>query len=230
MTPATTRLVLASASPGRLATLRRAGIEPYVIVSGVDEDLDQPDPAAHALELAGRKALAVLSGLAREIDVAGTDWLLLGCDSVLELNGEIHGKPADAAEATARWRRMRGRHGTLHTGHCLIHVRSGQRVARVATTTVAFADITDDEIAAYVGTGEPLRVAGGFTLDGLGGAFVERVEGDPHNVVGLSLPLLRTMLAELGVAWTSLWTTPFAEKAARHPPEGAERPGARLRG
>jgi len=229
LTVRTVQLVLASASPGRLATLRRAGIEPQVIISGVDEDLQEPEPGRHALVLAERKADAVLARLGGS-RVGGSERVVLGCDSVLELDGEIHGKPADAAEAIARWRRMRGRRGVLHTGHCLVHVQTGRRLAAVAATTVVFADITDDEIAAYVGTGEPLRVAGGFTLDGLGGAFVERVEGDPHNVVGLSLPLLRTMLAELGVSWPSMWATPLAQLAARPSPEGTERPVAGLDG
>jgi len=201
------RLVLASASTGRLATLLRAGVEPEVIVSGASEDLDEPDPGRHALGLAERKADAVINGLGHQ---PGADpdvhRLVLGCDSVLELDGAIHGKPADAAEAVARWRRMRGRSGVLHTGHCLIDVQTGRRQGEVGSTRVTFAAITDDEIAAYVGTGEPMKVAGAFTLDGLGGAFVERIDGDPHNVVGLSLPLLRTMLGELGIPWTSLWS------------------------
>jgi len=229
LTVRTVQLVLASASAGRLATLRRAGIEPQVIISGVDEDLEEPEPGRHALALAERKAdavLAVLGGAAAD----RSDRVVLGCDSVLELDGEVHGKPADATEAIARWRRMRGGRGILHTGHCLVHVQTGQRLAEVAATTVVFADVTDEEIAAYVGTGEPLRVAGGFTLDGLGGAFVERVEGDPHNVVGLSLPLLRTMPAELGVTWPSMWATPLAQLAARPSPEGTERPAAGLDG
>ncbi len=181
-----------------------------MIISGVDEDLDEPRPAQHALVLAVRKADAVLTLLADQPGPAdqAARLLVLGCDSVLELDGEIHGKPRDAAEAAARWRQMRGRGGVLHTGHCLIDFRTGHRTAEVAATTVWFADLSDEEIAAYVATGEPLRVAGAFTLDGLGGAFVRGVEGDPHNVVGLSLPLLREMLAELGVAWTSLWSEP----------------------
>jgi septum formation protein len=207
--PDSVRLILGSTSPGRLATLRRAGIDPQVIVSGVKEDLDEPHPARHALTLAVRKADAVAAMIADETEQGGADrslrLLVLGCDSVLDLDGEIHGKPRDAIEAVTRWQRMRGRSGVLHTGHCLIDVRTGRRTADVAATTVWFADISDDEITAYIATGEPLRVAGAFTLDGLGGAFVTRVEGDPHNVVGLSLPLLRTMLAGLGVSWTSLW-------------------------
>ena len=192
------RLVLASASPARLATLRSAGLDPEVIVSGVDESVvTSSDPSALAMELAALKAGTVAAGL--------SDALVVGCDSVLELDGAIHGKPADAAEATLRWRSMSGRSGTLHTGHCVIDIGTGRQVTRGADTLVHFADVTDDEIDAYVATGEPLRVAGAFTLDGLGGAFVTGIEGDPHNVVGVSLPLLRLMFAELGVPWHRLW-------------------------
>lgn len=197
----TRRLILASASPARLATLRSAGLNPEVIVSGVDESLvTTGEPARHAVELATLKARAVA--------VQVSDALLVGCDSVLEIDGEIHGKPADADEATRRWRAMRGRSGVLHTGHCLIDTADGREIARSADTVVHFADLSDAEIEAYVATGEPLQVAGAFTLDGLGGAFVRGIEGDPHSVVGISLPLLRTMLAELGVAWTDLWGGP----------------------
>lgn len=132
--------------------------------------------------------------------------LIIGCDSVLAFDGEILGKPADPADATRRWLRMRGRSGVLHSGHCLIDGVSGRRAEAVASTTVHFADISDDEIAAYVATGEPLAVAGAFTIDGLGGPFVERIEGDPGTVVGLSMPLLRRLLAELGLQITDLWT------------------------
>ena len=194
-----TTLVLASQSPARLATLRAAGVEPLVVVSGVDESqvADVP-PAELALQLAELKCAAV-SG--RPEVPAGA--LVLGCDSVLELDGEALGKPDDADEARTRWRAMRGRSGVLHTGHAL---RDGDRVAAAtASTTVHFADLTDEEIDAYVATGEPLHVAGAFTVDGLGGAFVTGIEGDHHNVVGLSLPLLRDLLAELGHSWTSLW-------------------------
>jgi septum formation protein len=130
---------------------------------------------------------------------------VLGCDSVLAFDGEILGKPVDADDATARWRRMRGRSGVLHTGHCLIDTATGRQAAATSATTVYFADVSDAEIAAYVATGEPLRVAGAFTIDGLGGPFVTRIEGDHGTVIGLSLPLLRRLLADLGVAITAWW-------------------------
>ena len=202
-------LVLASASPARRATLHTVGIEPTVIVSDVDEISAVADaesrhgrlqPADVALLLARAKCEAVATDLT-------TSAVVLGCDSVLELDGEAHGKPLDAAEATGRWRRMRGRAGTLHTGHWLRDERraddsgTGATLGATASTTVRFADLSDAEIDAYVATGEPLRVAGAFTVDGLGGAFVEGIEGDHHNVVGLSLPLLRELLAEVGIGW-----------------------------
>jgi septum formation protein len=198
------RLVLASASPARLATLRSAGLGPDVSVSGVDESVvDHTDPARLALELARLKAQAV----ATRLDPADGPAWVIGCDSVLEVGGAVHGKPADETEARERWRAMRGGSGVLHTGHCLVDTGTGGEVARSADTVVHFADLSDEEIDAYVATGEPLAVAGAFTLDGLGGAFVRGVEGDPHTVVGIGLPLLREMFAELGVRWTDLWET-----------------------
>jgi septum formation protein len=193
--------VLASASPARLKTLRGAGLDPAVIVSGVDEDQVVGLPAGElALRLAELKCEAV-AGRAEVPEGA----LVLGCDSVLELDGDILGKPEDAADATARWQRMRGRSGVLHTGHCLTDTGSGTTVSASADTRVSFADVTDAEIAAYVATGEPLHVAGAFTVDGLGGGFVTRIEGDHHNVVGVSLPLLRDLVRRLGHEWTALW-------------------------
>jgi len=194
-------LVLASASPARLRLLRDAGFDPVVCVSGVDESaVAADDPWALVRELATLKATTVAAAY------GGPDALVVGCDSMLLLDGEVLGKPADAAEAIERWRRMRGRTGVLLTGHCVVDVASGRSAAEVADTVVRFGTPHDDEIAAYVGTGEPLRVAGAFTIDGRSAVFVDGVDGDPSNVVGLSLPLLRRLLAELGVAVTSLWS------------------------
>lgn len=201
-------LVLASASPARRELLRRAGIECSVQVSSVDEDaalgavrerFGELEPADMVLALARAKA--------EDVAAQTHDALVLGCDSMLELGGEVHGKPADAASAIARWQRMRGTSGVLHTGHWLIDNRvdgSGGLLGATASTIVHFADIDDEEIAAYVATGEPLRVAGAFTIDGLGGPFVEAIEGDHTTVVGLSLPLLRALLADLGLHWRDL--------------------------
>ncbi|MDJ0385718.1 nucleoside triphosphate pyrophosphatase [Streptomyces sp. G-G2] len=201
-TPAQPRaLVLASASPARLNLLRQAGLAPHVIVSGVDEDaLTADSPAELALVLAEAKA-AVVAALP---EAAGA--LVVGCDSVLELDGEALGKPADAEEATARWKSMRGRAGVLRTGHCVIDTGSGRQVSATASTTVRFGEPTDAEVAAYVASGEPLHVAGAFTLDGRSAPFIDGIDGDPGNVIGLSLPLLRSLLGELGVSITDLWT------------------------
>ncbi|MFK8910108.1 nucleoside triphosphate pyrophosphatase [Streptomyces sp. YS-3] len=200
MTAPARRLVLASASPARLGLLRQAGLAPEVIVSGVDEDaLTAPTPGELALVLAEAKADAV----AARPEAAGA--LLIGCDSVLELDGEALGKPADAEEATARWKSMRGRSGVLRTGHCVIDTANGRRASATASTTVRFGEPSDAEVAAYVASGEPLHVAGAFTLDGRSAPFVNGIDGDPGNVIGLSLPLLRTLLAELDVAITDLW-------------------------
>jgi septum formation protein len=191
------RVVLASASPARLATLRVAGIQPDVIVSGVNEDqITSTDAGNLAAALAQMKCRAV----AEQVDA---DALVIGCDSVLAFEGEIFGKPAGPVEAAGRWRRMRGHSGVLHTGHCVR--RGGEEFVETASTIVHFADISDAEIDAYVATGEPLQVAGAFTIDGLGGAFVTSIEGDHHNVVGISLPLLRDLVGDLDIAWTDLW-------------------------
>ena len=266
------RLVLASASPARLATLRAAGVDPLVQVSAVDEALllersGVSDPEYVPLLLARAKAEDVAAALDRrdqdldddEIDDDDEDdpsqprrdharshaadgsnegqdedqdgdddldpgseddeepgWIVLGCDSILDLDGEALGKPGDPAEAVRRWQRMRGRSGVLRTGHWLIDLRSaaagGTRgaVGAVSATTVHFANVSDAEIEAYVATGEPLQVAGAFTVDGLGGAFVSGLDGDPHGVVGVSLPLLRDLLAQLDVSWTALWNQALA--------------------
>jgi septum formation protein len=207
-------VVLASASPARLALLRQAGIEPVVRVSGVDEDRladtlaasGRTSPAELCAALAEAKSHAVADAVRDELPGA----VVIGCDSVLDLDGVALGKPDDAADAVHRWRAMRGRTGILRTGHTVLRLgtsRGQDRVAAaVASTLVVFADLDDVAIEAYVATGEPLHVAGAFTLDGIGGAFVERIDGDPANVVGLSLPLVRRLLADLDVAWTSLWS------------------------
>jgi septum formation protein len=190
--------------------LSAAGIDAEVIVSGVDEStIDASRPDTLCGTLARLKALAVAERLRRTNVTAEERALVLGCDSVLAFDGDVLGKPADAAEATKRWQQMRGRDGVLYTGHCLVDIPADGadvRIAEeVAATTVRFADVSDAEIAAYVATGEPLRVAGAFTIDGLGGVFVDGIDGDPGTVIGLSLPLLRRLLAELDVEITSLW-------------------------
>ncbi len=222
MRPGPVTLLLASASPARLATLRAAGVEPTVRVSDVDEEAAVADAESEHGPLAAAD-VALLLARAKAEDVAsalGTDDrgeapsadLLLGCDSVLELDGEVHGKPLDAAEAVARWHRMRGRSGVLHTGHWLLDLRPADEggtagmVGGTASTTVHFADLSDEEVDAYVATGEPQRVAGAFTLDGLGGPYVAGIEGDPSSVIGVSLPLLRELVIELGVRWHDLRT------------------------
>jgi septum formation protein len=192
-------IVLASGSGARLGVLRAAGLDPEVVVSGVDESaFTAGSPAELAGLLANAKAAAVAAGR--------RDGLVIGCDSLLDLDGRALGKPRSAQEATACWREMSGRTGTLVTGHCVINAATGQQAAAVAATTVRFGTPSEEEIAAYVASGEPLAVAGAFTLDGRGGWFVEGIDGDHGNVLGVSLPLLRRLLADLGVAVTSLWT------------------------
>ena len=204
MTEADFRIVLASASPGRLATLRRAGVDPEVIVSGVDEDrVTAESPKALVETLAQLKCRDV----ADRLDI-GSETLVIGGDSMLELDGDLHGKPGSAEAATAAWQSIRGRDGILHSGLCiqrLAHGRPAREATGVASTTIHFGDPSDAEIAAYVATGEPLQVAGAFTIDGLGGPFIRGVDGDPHAVVGLSLPLMRDLLIELDVPWPTLW-------------------------
>lgn len=203
------RLILCSASPARLSTLRSAGLSPDVVVSGVDESSVRADhPADLARTLAAAKAQAVHA----ELPTSGPDEarILIGCDSVLELDHQAYGKPQDPEVARQRWRLMRGRSGVLHSGHHVVVCGARcpgdcVRMTEVASTTVRFATLTDAEIDAYVATGEPLAVAGAFTIDGLGGPFVEGIDGDPHNVVGISLPLVRRMLASVGIAWPDLW-------------------------
>lgn len=205
------RLYLASTSPARLATLRAAGIEPVLLSSGVDEEaaavaagkLDGPS----LVELLARaKAEAVVG---RSVDGEAIDGFILGGDSAFELDGELYGKPHEPAIARERWLMQRGRTGLLHSGHWLIDCRGGvvgEAIGGVATASVRFApDITEEEIDAYIATGEPLSVAGAFTIDSLGAPFIAGIEGDPHAVVGLSLTLLRDLLNRFDVSWPTLW-------------------------
>ncbi|MEC3978121.1 Maf family protein [Amycolatopsis sp. H20-H5] len=204
--------VLASQSPARLAVLRAAGLDPSVVVSGVDEDavaaaLTDPSPAELVKALAAAKAEAVLG------TVLGThaDAVVVACDSMLSIGGEMVGKPATPEIAKQRWAAMKGRSGELLTGHTVVRVDGGQRTKEASgaqTTTVRFSDASDAELDAYIATGEPLQVAGAFTLDGLGGWFVEGIDGDPSSVIGISLPLTRRLLAEVGVSVVDLWRSP----------------------
>jgi septum formation protein len=190
--------VLASASPARRRLLQTAGIEPIVRVSDFDESqIKLSDPKQLVNTLAQCKAEAVMA----EFESA----LIMGCDSVLFVNGEIYGKPVDAAEAIARWQKMRGQIGELYTGQALIDLSQNRTLVRCQVTRVYFAQISDRAIEAYVATGEPLKCAGGFALEGRGGLFVEKLEGCHSNVIGLSLPLLRQMLADLGYDVIDFW-------------------------
>lgn len=193
--------VLASGSAARLRVLRDAGIDPEVLVSGVDETDDVGlDTAALVEVLAERKASAVAE--------RRPDALVLGCDSLLDLDQVALGKPESADDAVRMWQRLSGRNAMLLTGHCLIEARSGRRVRAVERTVVRFGRPSAGELAAYIATGEPLSLAGAFSIEGLGAPFIEGIDGDPSNVMGLSLPLLRRMLADIEVAITDLWRQP----------------------
>ncbi|WP_307364460.1 Maf family protein [Microbacterium murale] len=212
------RICLASTSPARLMLLRQAGIEPLTRAPQTDEDAI----AAQAAEERGSDLppaeLVLLLARAKAADVAHRlaasdpdfDGLVIGGDSMFELNGRVYGKPHTAEEATRRWHEMRGTTGILHSGHSVFRLEPGavpREATAIAEASVTFADdITDDEISAYVATGEPLHVAGAFTVDSLGGAFISRVDGDPSTVVGMSLSMIRRLVTELGVTWTDLWS------------------------
>ena len=207
-----TRVVLGSASTGRRRVLRSAGIDPLIAVSGVDEDAAiaalgaHPDPATVVTTLARAKADAVV----RELDAEVTaDCVVIGCDSMLYVNGELRGKPGTPEQARRQWNSMAGKPGSLFTGHCVIRMRDAQ-VLRTETaaevTTVRFGVPTEDELAAYIASGEPLNVAGGFTIDGLGGWVIDADEGDPSNVVGLGLSVTRRLLESVGLSVGDLWS------------------------
>jgi septum formation protein len=205
------RLVLASASPARLSVLRTAGFAPEAIVSHVDEDGVADLPITEAARiLADRKAGAVaerLAGSGGDDDRGDGSPVVVGCDSMLAIDGLVRGKPASIDEARAWWRAQRGHKGTLVTGHCVVDVAAGRRASAVAQTQVRFGQPSDAEIEAYLATGESLRVAGGFTIDGYAAPFVDGIDGDPGTVLGLSLPLLRCLLDDLGIAIVDLWAT-----------------------
>lgn len=191
--------ILASASPARRRLLQSIGIEPLVRRSDFDESQVQlRDPAQLVQTLAQCKAETVAAHL-------GTG-LILGCDSVLAIHGEIHGKPDSPAEAISRWQQMRGRVGELYTGHALIDLAQTQTLVRCQVTRVHFAPLSDQQIERYVASGEPLHCAGGFALEGKGGLFIEKLEGCYSNVIGLSLPLLRQMLSDLGYDAVDFWS------------------------
>jgi len=203
------RVVLASASPARLATLRAAGVDPLVEIADVDEDallaaMPLASPAEKVTHLAAAKATTV----ARRISGTHPDAVLIGCDSMLHVGGELVGKPGDPDTARRRWKAMAGGTGELVTGHAVLRLVDGEidKVAEGhAVTTVRFAEPSDAELEAYLATGEPLVVAGAFTLDGMGAWFVEGIDGDPSNVIGISLPLVRRLLAAVGIQVTDLW-------------------------
>ena len=206
-----TRVVLASASSGRRQVLRQAGIDPLVIVSGVDEDRILADLGAtpSAGDAVCALATAKADQVAGDLDPAlASDCVVIGCDSMLFIDGEVRGKPADADAARGAWATMTGRSGELYTGHCVLRLRDGavvHRESRFGCTRVHFGNPTDEELTAYLASGEPLWVAGAFTLDGRGGWFVERIGGDPSNVIGISLPLTRRMLESAGLSISAVW-------------------------
>ena len=194
------KIVLASASPSRLRLLTSAGIKPTVVVSGVDEE-DVAYSQLTPRELVTALAIVKAHTVRTFIDYPA---LIIGCDSTFEFEGESLGKPGSAVNAIARAKRLRGNSGLLHTGHCIIDTAKEIEISDVATTRVHFANMTDEEIEGYVATGEPLHVAGGFTLDGISAPFIAKIEGETSNVIGLSLPLLRNAVNQLGYKWFEL--------------------------
>lgn len=203
--------MLASASTGRLRVLRQAGVDPLVVVSGVDEDAVAAALGPHAApgDVVCALAQAKADRVAGELDGdISADCVVIGCDSMLSIDNRLCGKPGTAEAAASQWRLMAGRSGELHTGHCLLRLRGGDithREVEARCTTVDFATPSDADLEAYIAHGEPRQVAGGFTLDGLGGWFVDGIDGDPSNVIGVSLPLLRALLERVGLSVSALW-------------------------
>jgi septum formation protein len=194
------QVILASSSTSRLRLLESAGITPKVLISGVDEEASEFDllsPAELVIALAILKAHTVKES-------APENSLIIGCDSTFEFNGKSLGKPGSRENAIARCKELSGKSGYLHTGHCLIDLKQGIELSERSTAKVQFAQMTEAEIIDYVDSGEPLHVAGGFTLDGLSAPFITNIEGDPSGIIGLSLPLLRKMVISLGYSWPEL--------------------------
>ncbi len=194
------QIILASSSPSRLRLLESVGIKPEVIVSGIDEEspeFDSLSPSDLVIKLASLKANTVKSR-------APINSLIIGCDSTFEFNGKSLGKPLNRENAIERSKLLSGKFGYLHTGHCIIDVKNGKEINKLSSARVQFAEMTNEEIVDYVDSGEPLNVAGGFTLDGLSAPFITSIEGDPSGIIGLSLPLLRNMVMSLGYSWLDI--------------------------
>jgi septum formation protein len=194
------QVILASSSTSRLRLLESAGITPKVLISGVDEEASEFDllsPAELVIALAILKAHTIKES-------APENSLIIGCDSTFEFNGKSLGKPGNRENAIARCKELSDKSGYLHTGHCIIDLKQGIELSERSTAKVQFAQMTEAEIIDYVDSGEPLHVAGGFTLDGLSAPFITNIEGDPSGIIGLSLPLLRKMIISLGYSWPEL--------------------------
>jgi len=198
-------VILASASPARLMLLRSQNIQPIVIPSEINEKEIEEQYKDSSTEIVVKELSIAKANYVLTNNVSLNSGILIAADSMLEFESQSLGKPLNAENAIARWQKMRGKSGILHTGHTVIRLDNKQTITRVVSTKVEFANVDDKEIIDYVATKEPLNVAGAFTIDSLGAAFVKEVQGDHSNVIGLSLPALREIVRELGLSWTSLW-------------------------